>query len=171
MRKMGKQHLKKKRQSKHALIKIAARTKFKRLHKGLIKGFEFNKISTSVCYGMFGLKILKPLKLTQKQVESFRAAIARKKLLKKKKHNMWVRGLLNIPVTKKPNEFRMGKGKGSLDHWIMRIKPGKIFVELSRMSIYRARRIFKIIEHILGVPAQMISLEQSYPYLRFPIKT
>ncbi len=104
------------KKNKHLLIKTSARFKFKRVNKGKIKGFEFNQTNTTVRYGRFGLKLLKPLKVTHKNVEAFRATIARKKLLKKNKHVMWIRGLFNIPVSKKPNEIRMGKGKGPVDH-------------------------------------------------------
>jgi large subunit ribosomal protein L16 len=144
--------------NKHALIKACLRSKFKRHHKSKIKGFEYNTVNTTLRYGSFGLKILKPVKLTQKNVDAFRSTIARKKLLKKKQHTMWVRGLLNTPVTRKPNEIRMGKGKGSVHHWIMKLKPGKIFVELSNMSQTRANRIFKAITSALGVPGQLVIL-------------
>jgi large subunit ribosomal protein L16 len=164
---MRNSQLKQKKRSKHVLIKTPSRFKYKRLHKGRINGFEFNQINTSLCYGAFGLKILKPLKLIQKHVTAFKTVIDRKKLLKKKQQILWVRGLLNISVTKKPNEIRMGKGKGPFDHWIMRIKPGKIFVELSPMSNYHAKRIFKIILNILGVPGQIVQLKRKNNSLRF----
>lgn len=76
------------KKNKHLLIKTSTRFKFKRVHKGTIKGFEFNQTNTTVRYGRFGLKLLKALKVTHKNVEAFRATIARKKLLKKNKHVM-----------------------------------------------------------------------------------
>jgi hypothetical protein len=74
--------------NKHLLIKTAAKFKFKRFHKGLINGFEFNSTATTLQYGWFGLKILKQKKLTAKNVAAFRETISRKKLLKKKQHTM-----------------------------------------------------------------------------------
>lgn len=76
------------KKNKHVLIRTVSRFKFKRVSKGKIKGFEFNRINTTLRYGTFGLKLLKPLKLTNKIVEAFRATISRKKLLKKNKHIM-----------------------------------------------------------------------------------
>lgn len=158
---------KQKKNNKHLLIKTSSRFKFKRVSKGKIKGFEFNQVNTTVRYGVFGLKLLKPLKVTHKNVEAFRATMSRKKLLKKNKHIMWIRGLFNVPVSKKPNEIRMGKGKGPVDHWVLKIKPGKIFVELNYMSRYLARRIFKAITSSLGVPGHIITINKHrIPFLK-----
>lgn len=145
--------------TKHFWSKVPKRTKFKRLHKGRINGFEYNTKRTNICYGSFGLKILKPIRLTQAQITSIRTTISRRKLLKKKQHTLWIRGLFDIPVSKKPNEIRMGKGKGAVHHWIMRVKPGKILFEVSSMSYYKAKRIFEIIKSALGIPGQMICLK------------
>ncbi len=105
-----------KKKSKHALIKAARFSKFKRVHKGLIKGYVNNLTNNNLRYGIFGLKILKPCRLKQEHIDAFRETISRKRLLKKKIYKIWIRGLLNIPVSKKPNEIRMGKGKGSVNH-------------------------------------------------------
>jgi len=64
--------------------------------------------------------------------------------------------MLNVPVSKKPNEIRMGKGKGSVNHWVLNIKPGKIFIELNQMSFSLAKRVLKAFQASIGVPCQMI---------------
>lgn len=83
-----KKYYKKNTKNKHLLIKTSSRFKFKRHHKGKIRGFEFNSINTTLKYGAFGLKILKAVKLNHRNVEAFRTTISRKKLLKKKQHTM-----------------------------------------------------------------------------------
>jgi len=146
----------KKNRNKHALIKISRKTKFKRVHKGLIKGYANNIVNSSLRYGIFGLKILKPCRLKQEHIDAFRETLSRKRLLKKKIYKMWIRGILNIPVSKKPNEIRMGKGKGIVNHWVLNLKPGKIFIELNQMPFSLAKRVFKAFQASIGVPCQMI---------------
>lgn len=155
------------RKNKHALIKVVSTTKFKKFKKHKVRGFNFNKIGTQLRYGHFGLKVLKPVKLTFVKVEAFRNILARKKLLKKKSHQVWIRGVLNIPVSRKPNEVRMGKGKGPVDHWIMLVQPGKILLEISLMPLYQAKKIFKIVRSIIGVPCQLIQSAQPSSKFRF----
>lgn len=157
----------KKNLNKHLLIKTTKKSKFKRQHKGKIKGLNFAYRNTRLCYGRFGIKILNVVKLTRKHIEAFRMSIARKNLLKKKKHKLWVRGLFNTPVSKKPNEIRMGKGKGPVDHWIMKIKPGKIIAELSSLPLHQAKRIEKIMASSLGCPTTLIVWLQKLKIFRF----
>lgn len=76
------------KQNKHALIKISRKTKFKRMHKGLLKGYATNIVNNSLRFGVFGLKILKPCRLKQEHIDSFRETLSRKRLLKKKVYKM-----------------------------------------------------------------------------------
>lgn len=89
------------------------KSKFKRLHKGKVRHITFKKSTTNFAQGSFGLKVLKFTRLTAIQLEA-----ARRKIAKgiKRKDILWFRSLPNIPVTCKPNEIRMGKGKGAVDH-------------------------------------------------------
>ena len=155
------------RKNKHNYIKVPNKVIFKRHNKGIIKGFTFHQVKSTIRYGIYGLKILKPVQLKQKHVDAFRTIITRKKLLRKKQHKIWVRGLLSIPVTRKPNEIRMGKGKGSVHHWMMRLKPGKILVELSNMSLISVRQVFRSVESALGVPCQIIRLKRNCSNWRY----
>lgn len=167
MAKNKKHIVEKKNKNKHALIKVARKSKFKRMHKGLIKGYANNATNSNLRYGNFGLKILKPCRLKQEHIDTFRETLSRKRLLKKKIYKMWIRGILNIPVSKKPNEIRMGKGKGSVSHWVLNLKPGKVFVELNQMSVNLAKRVFKAFQVSIGVPCQMICRTTKNKRFRF----
>jgi large subunit ribosomal protein L16 len=114
---------------------IPKNSKFKRLHKGFISSIEYKKSIINLYYGVFGLKVLKRCRLSIKQLNA-----AKQKIIKaiKKKEKLWIRGFTDIPVTKKPNEMRMGKGKGSVEYWILRVKAGCSLFELSNMSKKRA---------------------------------
>jgi large subunit ribosomal protein L16 len=103
-------------QKKFVLYRKPKRTRFKRLHKGVVRGVEQNCIRTNLRFGIFGLKILKPIKLTENHIKAIREKLQRQKLLIKAKPTVLIRGHFNVPVTKKPNEIRMGKGKGAVNH-------------------------------------------------------
>ena len=137
------------------------------MHKGLIKGFANNIINNSLRYGVYGLKILKACRLKQEHINAFRETISRKRLLKKKVYKMWIRGMLNLPVSKKPNEIRMGKGKGGIDHWILNLKPGKIFIEFNQMPFNLVKRICKAFQSSIGIPCQMIRRTTKNKQFRF----
>jgi large subunit ribosomal protein L16 len=150
------------------LYKIPKYSKIKRYHKGRIRGFEFNAVQSQLRYGKFGLKILKGINLREKHIKAIRETLQRKKLLTKAKPTLLIRGIFNIPVSKKPNEIRMGKGKGAIDHWILRVKPGRVLFELTRIvtSVGKALRILKVIQFILGVPIQLVSIQTYYKNFR-----
>ena len=101
------------------------KTKFRKQFKGRIHGsakgnFELN-------YGSYGLKALEPERVTSRQIESARKAITR---YLKRAGRMWIRIFPDVPVSKKPAEIRMGKGKGSTEYWACRVKPGRIMFEI-----------------------------------------
>ena len=105
------------------------KTKFRKQFKGRIHGnakgnFELN-------YGNFGLKAMEPERVTARQIESARKAITRSL---KRTGRMWIRIFPNVPVSKKPAEVRMGKGKGSPEYWVCRVKPGRIIFEVDGVS-------------------------------------
>ena len=100
-------------------------TKFKKQRKGRIKGLEAK--SNTVIFGEFGLKALECGRISARQIEATRRAITRKV---KRRGKLWIRMFPSVPVTSKPVEVRMGKGKGSVDHWVCPVKAGKILYEI-----------------------------------------
>ena len=105
------------------------RTKFRKAFKGRIHGNA--KGGTTLTYGEVGLKALEPERLTARQIEAARRAIARHT---KRAGRMWTRVFPDVPVTKKPAEVRMGSGKGGIELWIARVKPGRIIFELGGVN-------------------------------------
>ena len=105
------------------------RTKFRKAFKGRIHGNATR--ATILNYGAFGLKALQPERITSRQIESARKAITRHL---KRAGRMWIRIFPDVPVSKKPAEVRMGKGKGSVEFWVSRIHPGRILFEVDGVS-------------------------------------
>jgi large subunit ribosomal protein L16 len=105
------------------------RTKFRKAFKGRIHGNA--KGGTTLAFGEIGLKALEPERLTARQIEAARRAIARHT---KRAGRMWTRVFPDVPVTKKPAEVRMGSGKGGIELWIARVKPGRIIFELGGVN-------------------------------------
>ena len=101
------------------------RTKFRKQHKGRIKGTA--KGGTELNFGSYGLKAVEPDRVTARQIEATRRAITRHM---KRAGRVWIRIFPDVPVTKKPTEVRMGKGKGSVEYWAAKVKPGRIMFEI-----------------------------------------
>ena len=101
------------------------RTKFRKQFKGRIHGAA--KGGTNLDFGAFGLKALEPERVTARQIEAARRAITREM---KRQGRVWIRVFPDVPVSKKPTEVRMGKGKGSVEYWAARVKPGRIVFEI-----------------------------------------
>lgn len=101
------------------------RTKFRKMHKGRIKGKA--KGGTTLNFGSFGLKATEPERITSRQIEATRRAITRHM---KRAGRVWIRIFPDVPVSKKPTEVRMGKGKGSVEFWAAKVKPGRIMFEV-----------------------------------------
>jgi len=111
-----------------------ARTKYRKAHKGRIHG------TASRCdrlnYGAYGLKALQPERIISNQIEAARVALTR---YMKRTGKVWTRIFPNIPVSKKPTEVRMGKGKGTPEYWVCRVKPGRILFEVDGINEETAR--------------------------------
>ncbi len=105
------------------------RTKYRKTFKGRIKGAA--KGGTSLNFGNFGLKALEPERVTSRQIEATRRAITRQM---KRQGKVWIRIFPDVPVTGKPIEVRMGKGKGSVERWVARVAPGRILFEVDGVS-------------------------------------
>ena len=101
------------------------RTKFRKAHKGRIHGNA--KGGTNLDFGAFGLKAQEPDRITARQIEAARRAITRHM---KRAGRVWIRIFPDVPVSKKPTEVRMGKGKGTPEFWAARVKPGRIMFEV-----------------------------------------
>ena len=100
------------------------RTKYRKAHKGRIHGDA--KGGTTLNFGSFGMKALQPERITARQIEAARRAITRHI---KRQGRVWIRIFPDKPMTAKPAEVRMGKGKGALDHWVAVIRPGRVLFE------------------------------------------
>ena len=105
------------------------RTKFRKAYKGRIHGNA--KGGTTLNFGEVGLKAMAPERLTARQIEAARRAIARHT---KRAGRLWTRVFPDVPVSKKPAEVRMGSGKGSPELWVARVKPGRIIFELGGLN-------------------------------------
>ena len=105
------------------------KTKYRKAHKGRIKGVATS--ATTLNYGTYGLKALEAERITARQIEAARVAMTR---FMKRAGRVWVRIFPDVPVSKKPTEVRMGKGKGSPEFWACRVKPGKILFEVDGVS-------------------------------------
>jgi large subunit ribosomal protein L16 len=112
------------------------RTKFRKAHKGRIKGVA--KGGFTLTFGGFGLKALEPERVTARQIEAARRAITR---AMKRQGRVWIRIFPDVPVSTKPAEVRMGSGKGAPEYWVCRVKPGRIMFEIDGVPpTRRARR-------------------------------
>src|ERR687894_869187 len=110
------------------------RTKFRKAFKGRIHGAA--KGGTDLDFGAFGLKSLEPERVTARQIEAARRAITRHM---KRSGRVWIRVFPDVPVSKKPTEVRMGKGKGAPEYWVVRIAPGRILFEIDGVSTQLAK--------------------------------
>ena len=110
------------------------RTKFRKAFKGRIHGKASRAVTLN--YGQYGLKALQPERVIGKQIEAARVALTR---YMKRTGKVWTRVFPNIPVSKKPTEVRMGKGKGSVEFWAAKVKPGRIIFELDGVNEGLAR--------------------------------
>ena len=105
------------------------KTKYRKAHKGRIHGNA--KGGFALNFGAFGLKALQPERLTARQIEAARRAITRHI---KRQGRVWIRIFPDVPVSQKPTEVRMGKGKGTPEYWACRVKPGRILFEVDGVS-------------------------------------
>ena len=110
------------------------KTKFRKAFKGRIRGVS--KGGFELSFGQFGLKAMEPERVTARQIEAARRALTRHM---KRAGRVWIRVFPDVPVSKKPVEVRMGKGKGAPDQWVARVKPGRIMFELDGVSEEIAR--------------------------------
>ena len=124
------------------------KTKYRKAFKGRIHGDA--KGGTALNFGSYGLKAMEPERVTARQIEACRRAITRQM---KRQGRVWIRIFPDLPVTDKPAEVRMGKGKGAVDYWAARVHPGRIMFEID------------------GVPDDVARLALALGSAKLPIKT
>ena len=128
------------------------RTKFRKMQKGRIKGAA--KGGTALNFGTFGLKAQEPARVTARQIEAARRAMTRQM---KRAGRVWIRIFPDVPVSKKPTEVRMGKGKGSVEYWAAKIKPGRIMFEIDGVSDDIAREALALGAAKLPVKTRIVT--------------
>ncbi|MEM9224125.1 MAG: 50S ribosomal protein L16 [Pseudomonadota bacterium] len=127
------------------------RTKFRKQHKGRIHGVA--KGGTDLNFGAYGLKAIEPERITARQIEAARRAMTRHM---KRQGRVWIRIFPDVPVTKKPTEVRMGKGKGSVEFWAARVHPGRIMFEIDGVSEEIAREAMRLASAKLPVKTRFV---------------
>jgi large subunit ribosomal protein L16 len=127
------------------------RTKFRKAHKGRIHGFATSAVDLH--FGQYGLKALEPERITARQIEAARRALTRHM---KRSGRVWIRIFPDVPVTKKPLEVRMGSGKGAIELWIARVKPGRIIFEVDGVSEQIAREAFALAAAKLPIKTRFV---------------
>lgn len=131
------------------------KVKFRKMMKGRMKGTAFR--GSNVSFGDFGLKALEPGWITSRQIESARVAITR---AAKKGCKLWIRIFPDKPITRKPAETRMGKGKGNPEFWVAVVKPGRIMYEISGVSEEVAREAFRLAAQKLPIATKLVKREE-----------
>ena len=126
------------------------RVKFRKAQRGRMAGKA--KRGSSVSFGDFGLKALEPHWITSRQIEACRVALSRKM---KRDGKVWIRIFPDKPVSKKPLETRMGKGKGAPEFWVAVIKPGRILFEVAGVSRELAKEALNIASHKLPIKTKI----------------
>ena len=127
------------------------RVKFRKVQKGRMRGKAYR--GGEVTHGQFGLKALEPGRITARQLEAARIAMTRHV---KRGGRIWTRVFPDKPITKKPAEVRMGKGKGSPEFWVAVVKPGRILYEMDDVSSTIAKEAFRLAGHKLPVATRFV---------------
>lgn len=128
------------------------RTKYRKAHKGRIHGLA--KAGYELNFGSYGMKALEPERITARQIEAARRAITRHL---KRAGRVWIRVFPDKPVTRKPAEVRMGKGKGSVEFWVAAVKPGRILFEIDGVPAELAREAIELGAAKLPIKTKFVS--------------
>jgi large subunit ribosomal protein L16 len=127
------------------------KTKFRKAFKGRIHGIASS--GATLAFGQFGLKALEPERVTARQIEAARRALTR---FMKRAGRVWIRVYPDVPVSKKPIEVRMGKGKGTPEVWVCRVKPGRILFEVDGIPVGVAKEALTLAAAKLPVKTRFI---------------
>ena len=131
------------------------RVKFRRVQRGRMKGKATR--GNTISYGQFGLQALEPAWITANQIEAARIAMTR---YIKRGGKVWIKVFPDKPITEKPAETRMGKGKGSPEYWVAVVKPGRIMFEIGGVSEELAREAMRLAMHKLPIKCKFVVKEQ-----------
>ena len=130
------------------------RTKFRKQFKGRISGEA--KGGSNIDFGQYALKAIEPERVTARQIEAARRALTRHM---KRQGRVWIRIFPDVPVTKKPTEVRMGKGKGSVEFWAAKVKPGRIMFEIDGVDEATAMEALRLAAMKLPVKCRYVTRE------------
>ena len=128
------------------------RTKFRKAHKGRIHGVASS--GATLAFGQFGLKAVEPERVSARQIEAARRALTRHM---KRAGRVWINVFPDIPISKKPTEVRMGKGKGQPEFWAARVKPGRIMFELDGVDEATAREALRLAAAKLPIKTRFVA--------------
>lgn len=127
------------------------RTKYRKMQKGRVRGIA--QRGHTLSFGTFGIKSLEPGWITSRQIEAARIAMTR---AMKREGQVWIRIFPDKPITKKPAEVRMGKGKGAPDYWVACVKPGTVLFESSGVSVELAKEALRLAAQKLPVSTKFV---------------
>ena len=127
------------------------KTKFRKAHKGRIHGQATS--GASLAFAEYGLKAMEPERVTARQIEAARRALTRHM---KRAGRVWIRVFPDVPVTKKPLEVRMGSGKGAIELWVTRVKPGRILFELDGVPVQVAKEALELAAAKLPIKTRFV---------------
>ena len=130
------------------------RTKFRKQFKGRIHGLA--KGGSDITFGQYALKATEPDRINARQIEAARRAMTRHM---KRQGRVWIRIFPDVPVTAKPIEVRMGKGKGSIDRWVAKVKPGRIMFEIDGVDEVTAKEALRLAAMKMSVKTRIITRE------------
>ena len=129
--------------------------KFRKMQKGRMNGKAYS--GSTVAFGEYGLKALEPGWVSSAQIESARIAITRHA---KRGCKVWIRVFPDKPITKKPAETRMGKGKGNPEYWVAVVKPGRILYEMSGVTETTAKEAMRLAAHKLPIATRFVTRDE-----------
>jgi len=128
------------------------KVKFRKQQRGRMRGKAWK--GHTVAFGDYGLKVLEPGWITDRQIEAARVAITR---FVKRSGRVWIRVFPDKPVTKKPQETRMGKGKGAPEFWVAVVKPGRVLYEMEGVTAEVAKEAMRLAGHKLGIKTKFVT--------------
>ena len=133
------------------------KVKFRKQQRGRMRGKAWR--GSSLSFGDYGLKVMEPGWITDRQIEAARVAMTR---FVKRGGKIWVRLFPDKPVTKKPAETRMGKGKGAPDHWVAVVRPGRVLFEMEGVTPTEAKEAMRLASHKLGLITKFVMRETAH---------
>jgi len=130
---------------------LPKRTKFRKVHRGRLKGVSS---ANKIVFGDYGIQALEPVWLTSRQIEATRRSITR---YVRKTGKIWIRVFPDKPITERAAESRMGSGKGAVDYWVAVIKPGAILFEINGLNTESSIKVLKLASYKLPIKTKIVS--------------